>query len=185
MIKDISIIRKELENFEELDLHDISELPDDLTKNCAIKYITLDKKGEESFYKGGNFVTFGDECIILTNNNRTWSVPIRKKNPDGTTNYTSRFYIKDKEVTCDKKVQELNDIIKYQQNIIEKMSQRLTDLELIKAKVSQEKQDYEELLQQNRFNYKEKCIETREKDEKIKQYEEVIQKLANSHQMFH
>ena len=41
MIKDISIIRKELEGFEEV------ELPYDFSRGCTIKYITLKKKNNE------------------------------------------------------------------------------------------------------------------------------------------
>ena len=43
----------------------------------------------------------------------------------------------------------------------------------------------EQLLQQNRYNLKEKCIELRDKDIKLKEYEDIIQRLTNSHQMFH
>ena len=53
-----------------------------------------------------------------------------------------------------KQVQELNETIQYQQNIIETLSQKLKDLEIIKHQLSKERQDYEELLQQNRFNLK-------------------------------
>ena len=48
----------------------------------------------------------------------------------------------------------------------------------------EEKHNYEDLLQQNRFHLKELSIQSREKDEKIKKYEDIIKKLANSHQMF-
>ena len=65
------------------------------------------------------------------------------------------------------------------------MTHKITELEIIKRQLSQERQEYEELLQQNRFNLKKISIETRDKDEKIVKYEEVIKKLANSHQMFH
>ena len=77
MIKDISIIRKELEGFEEV------ELPFDFTRGCIIKYITLKKKDneeEESFYKGGEFINFGNDCIILKHKQRTWSVSCCKRN---------------------------------------------------------------------------------------------------------
>ena len=59
------------------------------------------------------------------------------------------------------------------------------ELEIQKKHLIHEKTEYEELLQQNRFNLKQISIESRDKDEKIKKYEEIIQKLANSHQMFH
>ena len=78
MIKDILIIKKELEGFEEVDL------PYEFEKGCLIKYITLKKNSEEeSFYTGGEFINFGNDCIILKKNHRTWSVPSYKRNKDG------------------------------------------------------------------------------------------------------
>ena len=65
------------------------------------------------------------------------------------------------------------------------MTHKITELEIIKQQLSQERQEYEELLQQNRFNLKKISIESREKDDKIVKYEEIIKKLANSHQLFH
>ena len=60
MIKDISIIRKELEGYEEV------ILPFEFNKGCSIKYITQRKKdNEESFYTGGEFVCYGNDCIVL------------------------------------------------------------------------------------------------------------------------
>ena len=79
MIKDISIIRKELEGYEEIDL------PYDFIKGCSIKYITLKKKNkeeEESFYPGGEFISMGNDCIILKKGHRTWQVPCCKRNKD-------------------------------------------------------------------------------------------------------
>lgn len=178
MIKDISIIRKELDGFEEI------ELPYDFEKGCLIKYITLDKKDDESFYLGGNYENLGDNCIILKKGLRTWAAPMTLKNPDGSTRYTSRFFVKEAENKCTKEIQELKDTIHYQQSIIETMTQKLAKLEVVQQTISQEKKDYEELLQQNRYNFKEKCIEAREKDETIKRYEEIIQKLTHSHHVF-
>ena len=43
MIKDINLIRKELENHEEIDL------PCEIDKNIHIKYIYRNKKGEDCF----------------------------------------------------------------------------------------------------------------------------------------
>lgn len=184
MIKDISIIRKELENYEEV------ELPFDFQRGGIIKYITLKKKDkeeeEESFYNGGKFINFGNDCVVLKNKSRTWSVPTCKRNKNGSIRYSTRFFIKGvEEVKCDKKVGELNEIIQYQQSIIEKMTHKITGLEVIKQQLSKERQEYEELLQNNRHNLKKISIESREKDDKILKYEEVIKKLANSHQMFH
>jgi len=183
MIKDISIIRKELEGFEEV------ELPYDFSKGCAIKYITLTKKDneeEESFYKGGEFISLGNDCVIIKNKYRSWSVPTCKRNKNGSIRYSTRFFIQgEEEVKCDKKVGELNEVVQYQQSIIEKMTDKIKELEIIKRQLSKERQDYEELLQQNRYNLKKLSIESRDKDEKIVKYEEVIKKLANSHQLFY
>lgn len=184
MIKDISIIRKELEGFEEI------IMPYNFDKNCSIKYITLklNKKNneeEESFYNGGKFVSLGNDCIFLKKSNKKWSVPTCKRNKDGSIRYSTRFFIKSKEEEeCSKEIIELNDIIKYQQNIIDKLSDKLKNLELINYQVIQEKQNYEKLLQQNRFNLKEISIELRETKNKITTYEDIIKKLTKSHQMF-
>lgn len=182
MIKDLSIIRKELDGYEEV------ILPFEFTRGCTIKYITLKKKNkeeEESFYTGGEFVNMGNDCVILKKGHRTWQVPCCKRNKDGSIRYSTRFFVKgEEEEKCDEKVEELKDIIKYQQNIIDKLGEKLKELELIKYKITEEKQNYEDLLQQNRFHLKELSIQCREKDEKIKKYEDIIKKLANSHQMF-
>ena len=178
MIKDISKIREELKGYEEV------ELPYEFDKGCHIKYITL-KGDDESFYTGGKFKYFGNDKIFLENKCKTWSVPIVKKNKDGTIYYNSRFFIKEKdEEICDKKIEDLNNTINFQQSIIEKMSERLKELEITKVSLINEKREYEDLLQQNRYNYKEKCIENEEQKKIIKKYEKAIQKLSNSHSMF-
>ncbi len=179
MIKDISKIRKELEGYEQI------ELPYDLNQNCFLKYIIIDNENE-SFKRGGKFVTYGNDSILLKNKSNTFPVKICKKNPDGSIdeNYKVIFFSKEEKNTCTKEIQEFKDTITYQQSIINKLSKKLADLEVIQATVTQEKRDYEELLQQNRYNYKKICIESKEKDKKMKQYEEIIQKLTNSHSVF-
>ena len=47
------------------------------------------------------------------------------------------------------------DTIKYQQKIIQKLTENLKELEVVKISLIKEKREYEELLQQNRFNFKE------------------------------
>tara|TARA_B100000963_G_C22529508_1_gene626933 strand:+ start:567 stop:1106 length:540 start_codon:yes stop_codon:yes gene_type:complete len=178
MIKNIALMRKELEGFE--------QVPDplELKKGCQVKYLIL-KNEEQCLCKGGKFVNLGNNCVILKNKSRSWSVPISELNPDGSVKHQTIFFTKEEsEENCDKQVQELQDIIRYQQSIIEKMTKTITELEIQKKHLTHEKIEYEELLQQNRYNMKEICIESREKDKKIEQYEGVIQKLANSHQMF-
>ena len=51
MIKDITIIREELNGFAEV------EMPYDFPEDCHIKYITM-KDNEESFSTGGKFCSF-------------------------------------------------------------------------------------------------------------------------------
>jgi len=64
------------------------------------------------------------------------------------------------------------------------MSEKLKELEIIKVQLINEKREYEELLQQNRYNYKNVCIQLSEKNNKISKYEEIINKLTNSHSVF-
>ena len=179
MIKNISLMRKELEGFERI------TTPYGLKKGFTIKYLTL-KDNDQCLNKGGDFVNLGNNCVVLKNKNKTWSVPICILNPDGTTKCENTFFVKEKEdkLNTNKETKELNDIIQYQQRIIDTMTETITELELNKKKIMSEKNDYEDLLQQNRYNMKELSMNSREKDKKIKKYEEIIQKLANSHQMY-
>jgi len=184
MSQDISLIKKELENHMEI------KLPYDFPKKCHIKYITHNqKKNTELFYKGGEFIYFGNNCICVKNKARTWNIPIHYYHKDGSVKYTSHFYISsdtetDCEKICDEKYNELTNTIQFQQSVIEKMTTSIGKVELQKSNLIQEKKDYEELLQQSRYNLKELSILNREKDEKIKKYEELIQRLTQSHPLF-
>ena len=180
MIKDIDKIRKDLEGYEQI------SLPYTFKRGCMVKYITF-KNNEEQFNMGGEFVSYGDGSLILKKNYRTWQAPINILNKDGSIKHKNIFFVKEKqenEEEC-KTVNEFKDIIQHQQTIIEKMTKTITELEIQRKHLTQEKTDYEELLQQNRYNMKQICIESREKDETIEKYQDIIQKLANSHQMFH
>ena len=176
MIKDLSIIRKELENHVEV------QLPYEFPKDCHIKYITL-KNDEESFYKGGKFLNRGNDSLILTNNIKTWSVPTCFRNKDGSINYESRFFIpeKEEEKEIDKETKELHDTIEFQQSVIEKLTDQLKEIELQKKYLQDDKTEYEELLQQNRYHLKDLSIQLREKNTQLSQYENIIQKLSQSH----
>ena len=184
MSQDISFIRNELENHIEI------KLPYNFPKKCHIKYITHNKKKDtELFYKGGEFVSFGNNCICVKNKARSWNIPINYYHKDGSIRYTSHFYILNDtddncEEQCDKKYYELNEIIQFQKSTIEKISESLGKLELQKSYLIQEKKDYEELLEQSRYNLKDLSIKNREKDKKINQYEELIKRLTNSHPLF-
>ena len=76
--------------------------------------------------------------------------------------------------------QELKDTIKYQQSIIEKLTERVKEVEVQKYELSETVGQYEELLQQNRFNMKELSIQLRAKTNKVEHYEELIPKIYNS-----
>jgi hypothetical protein len=182
MSQDISLIRKELENHMEV------KLPYEFPQKCHIKYITHNhKKDMELFYKGGHFLSFGNNSIRIKNKAREWNVPIHLFHKDGRIKYTSHFYVPDDtshDSTCEENNLELQLIIANQQSIIEKITTSLGKLELQKSYLVDEKTQYEELLEKNRHHLKDLSIENREKDHKLKQYEEVIQRLTNSHPLF-
>lgn len=185
MSQDISLIRKELENHVEI------KLPYEIPHRCHIKYITHHKKkNAELFFKGGEFLSYGNNTIRIKNKARTWSVPIHTFNKDGSVQYSTHFYIlndsnKNCEEICDEKYKELQHVIQFQQETIEKLTTNLGTLELEKSYLLDEKQNYEELLEKSRHNLKDSSISNREKEKKIKQYEEVIERLTNSHPFFH
>ena len=124
MSTDIEYTRKELKNHKEINL------PYDFPIKCHIKYITS-KEGKEYFYKGGEYISFGNNCIWLTNRGISWSVPILLLNSDGSIKYSNHFYILDEENTeCDEDKNELESIISYQQSIIEKQTKTISELEV-------------------------------------------------------
>ena len=185
MSQDISLIRKELENHVEI------RLPYDIPQKCHLKYITHNKKkNTELFYKGGEFVSYGNNSIRMKNKARVWSVPIHLFYKNGSVQYSTHFYIlndsnKECEKICDEKYKELQQLVQFQQETIEKLTTKLGTLELEKSYLMDEKANYEELLENSRHNLKDSSISNKEKDTKIKQYEEVIKRLTNSHPLFH
>lgn len=180
MIKDISIIREELNGYAEVDM------PYDFPVGCHIKYITM-KDNEESFSKGGKFCSFCNDLLILENNGPTWSVPIYIRNKCGDIIYQSKFFIPE---NTNKLIQEgggkkknnkeLEDTIDYQQSIIEKLIERVKEVEIQKNELLEKVTSYEELLQEGRYKLKELAIEVKEKTNKLNHYEELIPKLYNS-----
>ena len=86
MIKDITIIREELNGFAEV------EMPYDFPKDCHIKYITM-KDNEESFSTGGKFVSLCNDLLILQNNGPSWSVPIYIRYKCCNIIYQTKFFI--------------------------------------------------------------------------------------------
>ena len=181
MIKDLSMIREELIGFAEV------EMPYDFPVNCHIKYVTF-KDDEESFYSGGKFCQKFNDVIILKNNGPTWNVPICYRDKGGNIIYKSRFFIsEDIDDSSDEPIEsqynlvkELEKKIEYQQNIIEKLIERVKEVELQKHECNETISTYEELLQEGRFKLKELSIDLREKTDKLNHYEELIPKLYNS-----
>jgi chromosome segregation ATPase len=178
MSQDLSFIRNELIDYIEV------KLPYQFMKNCPIKYITL-KNEEEYFYKGGEFITEGNDSLLITNKARSWHVPTCYRNKDGTIKYESRFFIPDKEEVStlpnEKEIKKLLDTIDYQQSIIEKVTNQLKEIELHKHSLQENNSQYEELLQQNRYHLKDLSLELRANKKTIKKYEDIIKKLTQSH----
>lgn len=122
MIKDIDKIKEYLEGYVEVDI------PYPFKKGHNIRYITMKEDGE-SFYIGGNFVSLGNNCIILQNNFRKWSVPTFIFNKKGDISYRSRFFIISDENQDDEDNKKFKEIINYQQNIIDKLENKISELE--------------------------------------------------------
>ena len=126
MIQDIEVIKQHLQNCEEV------ELPYQFPHSCFIKYITLKggPEGDESFYPGGRFSRFRGDKMVLSNNGREWSVPLHYKNSDGDITYHSRFFILSEEnKECEKDKAELSKVVLAQQKVIQKMTQKIHELE--------------------------------------------------------
>jgi len=182
MIKDISKIREYLEGYVEV------ELPYEFNKGSPIQYITCeyDKEGNiscDSFYPNCKFLRRCNDIILLESNTLIKRVPIYKRDKEGNITYQSRFFIKeevDELKECENDKSELLKTIEYQQNIIEKCSERIKTLELDKHETYDKVSTYEDLLQQGRYKLKELSIENRDLKSKIDHYEELIPKLYNS-----
>tara|TARA_A100001015_G_C14996034_1_gene716244 strand:+ start:1148 stop:1648 length:501 start_codon:yes stop_codon:yes gene_type:complete len=162
MTTDISIIRKELENFQEI------KDPFKIQPNTIVKYITIKGDGEK-FYSGGKMQCCKDNKIILKNNlsGREWNVPVIVNN------YKSHFYIpihdkNDKESEDFK----LSKIIQTQQRVIDKMSIKNSKLECAYEEYKNRSMNYEELLQNNRYELKKYKINEKQLLMQIKQLKE-------------
>ena len=186
MIKDPAIIRDELINH-------IPISPSDFYENCHLKYF-ISKDNDISFSTGGKFISRCNNHILLKNNGSPWRIPIHIYNKGGDIIYSTRFFILEDEfnqkkdisedisedILEDKYSQELKDTIEYQQSIIEKLIERVKEVEIQKHDLNDTISQYEELLQQNRYNLKNISFELREKTNKLNYYEELIPKLYNS-----
>ena len=183
MSQDLKIIREELTNFVEIGL------PYQFLRDCPIKYITL-KNDEEFFYKGGGYIGLGNDTVVIGNSVRTWSVATCYRSKDGSIKYETRFFIPtvgegEGEIKSikSKELIKLKETIEYQQSIIEKVSNQLKEIEIQKYSLQENNSEYEELLQTNRYHLKELSIQLRENKKTITKYENIIQKLTQSHPM--
>lgn len=119
MIKDKNVIKELLKEHVEV------ELPYPFKEGVMIKYFTM-KDGEQYFSTGGRFVRMLNKKILLQNSGKSWTVPVDICDKKGDIIYKSRFFVhKDFEKENDKKISELESIIKSQQDIIKKLSQQV------------------------------------------------------------
>ena len=119
MIKDKNVIKDLLKEHVEV------ELPYPFKEGVMIKYFTM-KDGEQFFSTGGRFVRMLNKKILLQNSGKSWTVPVEICDKKGDIIYKSRFFVhKDFEKENDKKISELESIIKSQQDIIKKLSQQV------------------------------------------------------------
>jgi len=187
MIKDLTIIREHLVGYAEV------ELPYDFANDCPIHYITcsIDSNGnvsDESFYPDFKFKSRCNDILVLEDTAFTRRVPICRRNKEGDIIYQSRFFIPEtiEDDTSmvgggeSKSNQELEDKISYQQEIIEKLIERVKGVEIQKHELSETISTYEDLLQEGRYKLKELSLELRTKNDKLNHYEELIPKLYNS-----
>ena len=184
MIKDLTIIREHLVGFAEV------EMPYDFVNDCPIHYITcsIDSDGnvsDESFYPDFKFSRRCNDILILEDKAFTRRVPICRRNKDGKIIYQSRFFIPETiedvaMVGGGKSNQDSEDKISYQQEIIEKLIERVKEVEIQNHELSETISTYEDLLQEGRYKLKELSVSNREQKEKIDHYEELIPKLYNS-----
>jgi hypothetical protein len=188
MIKDLTIIREHLVGYAEV------EMPYDFVNDCPIHYITcsIDSDGNvsnESFYPDFKFKSRCNDILIVEDKAFTKRVPICRRNKGGDIIYHSRFFIPETiednvamvaMVGGGKSKQESEDKISYQQEIIEKLIERVKEVEIQKHELSETISTYEDLLQEGRYKLKELSLSNREQKDKLDHYEELIPKLYNS-----
>ena len=126
MIQDIEKIKKEIKNHIEIDI----TYP--IIPGTNVKYITLNDEDEESFYLGGEYTKTGYEKIFLRKAKNTWAVKSKIRDDNNYTIYNSRFFINKEDLKIkennNNKIQteeELNKVIKSQQNVIDKLSKEV------------------------------------------------------------
>ena len=148
MLQDLAKIHKELEGYVEVD----SDY--DFPKNVHIKYLTQ-KKGIRDFCKGENSNVVGQlidivyqccdmacqvdtlQCRCICRICNTFNCPLR-------------LIVKSSHTFSIISEKTLTQTIEYQQSIIEKMTDKIKQLETKNYEMQQTKKQYEQLLQQGR-----------------------------------
>ena len=188
MITNITLILKELEGFTQV------PMPHNFTKGCLIKYVTL--INNKPALNIGKFRGYENDNIWLYSGPRSWSVRTCYREPDGTIcvdktkniqfhicesgeNERNQRHQSGGAPSKGKRVKELKEMIVYQQNILDKLAERMKIIEIDKARLVNERDDLEEMLGQNQMNFQKLLCETQDQRNKIKQYEEVIHNLLH------
>ena len=186
MIKDITLIRKELDGFAPV------EMPYDFTKGCLIKYLSL--KDNDIVMNSGRFRAYENDNIRLYGGPSDWLTRTCYRNSDGTICIEKtkhlRFFICEAEEnernqsgggkTKEKSSKELNEMIVYQQGILDKLAERMKTVETDKARLTNENNELQEMLHENQMRFQSVVQRLKEAaDENIK-YKEVIHNLLHS-----
>ena len=186
MIKDITLIRKELEGFE------CVEMPYAFTKGCMIKY--LYPKDNQIVMDMGYFNRHHQDFIILTRGSREWFVRTCYKNPDGTTDSKKTkhltFFICEEEEnernqggggeTKKKSSKEFKEMVVYQQGILDKLAERMKTVETDKARLTNENNELQEMLHENQMRFQSVVQRLKEAEAENIKYKEVIHNLIHS-----
>ena len=142
-MQDISEIKKELLGFEEI------ELPHILKKDKSyLKYITI-INDEEFFFDGGYFQRMGNEKIFFKKGKQYKNIQTVYKKPCGEILYKTRFFLLEEEKECLKDKKELVKIIKTQQDVIEKMTQKLERSITLLTEEKDKNKKYENYIREN------------------------------------
>jgi hypothetical protein len=143
-MQDISEIKKELLGFEEI------ELPHLLKKDKSyLKYITI-INDEEFFFDGGYFQKMGNDKIFFKKGKQYKNIQTVYKKPCGEILYKTRFFISEEEgYVCLKDKKELEKIIKTQQEVIEKMTQKLEKSITLLTEEKDKNKKYENYIREN------------------------------------
>ena len=199
MIKDITLIRKELEGFSPV------EMPYAFTKGCLIKYLYPHPKDNRPAMKKGYFYGKKNHCLVLTRTepeegrepNDDFLVRTCYKNPDGTTDWKKTkhltFFICEEEENernqggggktkkkSSKAFKELKEMIVYQQGILDKLAERMKTVETDKARLTNENNELQEMLHENQLRFQSVVQRLKEAEAENIKYKEVIHNLIHS-----